>query len=125
MMIFIQSSHITPEKLSVFHGMDKLLHFFGYAVLGALFFRAFNTLSIKVNRNSLILASIVATTLYGITDEFHQHYVISRDSDVVDAVADMLGSIFGVYFYLFLDSKYHILRHKIHRLTKPKIFSKR
>jgi VanZ family protein len=101
-MIYIQSSHAIPESLPVFSGMDKILHFFAYAVLGVLFFRAFNTLKIKHNRGMLVLISIVAATLYGISDEIHQHFVVSRDADIADAVFDMLGSIFGVYVYQFL-----------------------
>ena len=101
-MIYIQSSHAIPESLPVFSGMDKMLHFFGYALLGVLFFRAFNTLRIKHNKSLFILISIVAATLYGISDEIHQHYVVSRDADIVDTVFDMFGSIFGVYVYQFL-----------------------
>ncbi len=101
-MIYIQSSQSIPQSLPVFFGMDKMLHFFGYVLLGVLFFRAFNTLRIKHNKSLLILISIVAATLYGISDEIHQHYVVSRDADIADAVFDMLGSIFGVYVYQFL-----------------------
>lgn len=126
MIIYIQSSQSMPEYLPAFFGMDKIFHFFAYAVLSALFFRALNTFKTNVNNEFLVvLASIVAAVLYGITDEIHQYYVISRVSDIVDVVADILGSIFGVFFYRFLVNKYHILRHKIHRLTKPDFFSKR
>lgn len=110
MIIYIQSSQPMPEYLPVVFGMDKMFHFFAYAVLSALFFRALNTFKIKVNNELLVvLASIVAAVLYGITDEIHQYYVISRVADIVDVVADILGSIFGVYSYRFLVNKYNIL----------------
>jgi VanZ family protein len=101
-MIYIQSSQAIPESLPAFTGMDKMLHFFGYALLGVLFFRAFNTLRIKDNKSLLILTSIVAATLYGISDEIQQYFVVSRDAEIADAAFDMLGSIFGVYVYQFL-----------------------
>ena len=108
MMIYIQSSQAIPQSLPAFTGMDKILHFFAYAVLGVLFLRAFSTLKIKHNNSLLILTSIVAATLYGISDEIHQHYVVSRDADIADAVFDMLGSIFGVYVYqLLFNIRYH------------------
>ena len=52
-----------------------------------------------------MILSITLSSLYGISDEIHQHYVPYRDADVMDALADIIGSIFGVYIYNFFGLK--------------------
>ena len=78
---------------------DKLLHFIVFACLGALFFRAFRTLRIKNNLKLILTLSILLSSLYGISDEVHQHFVPYRNADVFDALLDILGSVFGVFVY--------------------------
>ena len=78
---------------------DKILHFGAYGLLGVLFFRAYETLPLKNSKNLLILISIGSATLYGISDESHQYFVPFRQADIMDAVANTIGSICGVYFY--------------------------
>ncbi len=97
--IFIQSSFRGPERMPDVRFLDKLLHFGAYAVLGILFFRAYETLPLKNNRNKLIFLSIVSATLYGISDEIHQYFVPFRHADMMDVVANTIGSICGVYGY--------------------------
>ena len=46
-----------------------------------------------------IAGAIVATSLYGATDEWHQSFVPMRDSDVRDWVADTLGGTAGAVAY--------------------------
>jgi VanZ family protein len=97
--IFIQSSHPGPERMPDVRFLDKLLHFGAYAVLGILFFRAYETLPHKDNRNLLIFFSIASATLYGISDEIHQYFVPYRHADILDAAANTLGSTCGVILY--------------------------
>ncbi len=78
---------------------DKLLHFVVYALLGILFYRAYETLALKDNYKLLIFISIASATLYGISDEIHQYFVPSRYADMADVVANTIGSICGVYIY--------------------------
>ena len=97
--IFIQSSFRGPERMPDVRFFDKLLHFGAYAVLGILFYRAYETLPLKGNYNLLIFISIVSATLYGISDEIHQYFVPFRHADMMDVVANTIGSICGVYGY--------------------------
>ncbi len=97
--IFIQSSFRGPERMPEVRFLDKLLHFGAYAVLAILFYRAYETLPLKNSRNLLILISIFSTTLYGISDEIHQYFVPFRHADMMDVVANTIGSICGVLFY--------------------------
>jgi VanZ family protein len=99
LLIFLQSSrpslNITPDWPFI----DKVLHFVAYALLGALFLRAFHTTRIKHNLKLLIMLSVILSSLYGISDEIHQSFVSYRTADAMDALADILGSIAGVYLY--------------------------
>jgi len=97
--IYIQSDHPSPEMLPSFAFSDKILHFAAYGLLGILFFGAYATLPLKDRGNILILMSIGSATLYGISDEIHQYFVPFRQADILDAVANAIGSICGVYIF--------------------------
>ena len=99
LLIFIQSSFPTPEQIPDWSYLDKLLHFFAYAVLGALFMRAFDALHRKEKLNQIMLLSILCSSLYGISDELHQYFIPFRHADLFDAFADVVGSVWGVYIY--------------------------
>jgi VanZ family protein len=105
--IYIQSDFPASEHLPSFEFSDKILHFFAYAVMGVLFYRAYQTLRIKGDPRMLILLSVVSATLYGISDEIHQYYVPFRDAEILDALANFLGALCGVCLYhLGAVSKY-------------------
>ena len=97
--IYIQSGRPSPDQIPSVHFLDKILHFGAYGLLGVLFFRAYQTLPLKDRKNLLILFSIGSATLYGISDEIHQYFVPFREADILDVVANTMGSICGVYFY--------------------------
>ena len=46
-----------------------------------------------------MLLSVVSASLYGISDEIHQYFVPFRDGDILDAIANTLGALCGVYLY--------------------------
>ncbi len=98
-LIFVQSAFPTSESIPPLPFMDKFLHLTGYALLGILFLRAFKTLPLKNNVRLLLFLSMLSSTLYGISDEFHQSFVSTRHSDMIDIFADGIGSIFGVLGY--------------------------
>ena len=97
--IFVQSSFPGAERMPDVRLFDKLLHFMAYALLGILFYRAYDTLTLKDNHKLLIFISIASATLYGISDEIHQYFVPSRYAEMADVVANTIGSICGVYLY--------------------------
>jgi VanZ family protein len=97
--IYIQSDYPSPEKIPSWTFSDKILHFGAYGLMGILFMRAYATLPLDINKTLLILMSIGSATLYGVGDEIHQYFVPFREADIMDAIANMLGSICGVYFY--------------------------
>ena len=97
--IYIQSSYPSPQRLPSFEFSDKLLHFAAYAVMGVLFYRAYQTLPFKTNIQLLVLFSMSSASLYGVSDEIHQSFVPYRDGSFWDVIADVLGAVCGVYVY--------------------------
>ena len=103
LLIFFQSANPSPEQIPSFKFVDKLLHFAAYAIMGVLFYRAYQkTLKIKDNLRMLMLLSAASASLYGISDEIHQSFVPFRDAEVSDVIADTIGAFSGVYLYQFL-----------------------
>ncbi len=109
LMIFIQSSYPSPSGIPQFAFSDKILHIGGYALLGILIARTlFNgnwsirgqKLDWKLNRNLFIIAAIFLSTMYGVSDEFHQSFVAARCADIFDVFADAAGSTIGVLFFV-------------------------
>lgn len=69
-------------------------HLGEYAVFGALLTWA---LADEDNSLSGVVLAIVLASLYGVTDEFHQHFVAMRTPDVVDWVLDTIGAVAGAF----------------------------
>jgi len=88
--------------------MDKILHFAAFALLGALFLRAFYTTRIRHRLKLIITLSVLFSALFGISDEIHQSFVPYRVADAMDALADILGSIAGVYLYKKMATKVYL-----------------
>lgn len=111
--IYIQSDLPSIEHIPSFEFSDKVLHFFAYAVLGVLFYRAYQTLRIKGDPRMLILISIVSASLYGVSDEIHQYFVPFRDAGIWDVVANTLGAICGVSLYhIWVASRAKRMAHR-------------
>ena len=78
---------------------DKLLHAIEYAVLGGLCYRAFRRAGGPLAAEYAVLLAIMATSLYGATDEVHQVYVPLRTAAWSDWLADTVGAVIGVVGY--------------------------
>ncbi|MEE9344632.1 MAG: VanZ family protein [Methylococcales bacterium] len=74
----------------LFPHQDKLAHFAEYAFLG---FLAWRCLRHQIKSTELLfLASLGFCSIYGALDEVHQSFIPSRTSDVLDWLADFIGS---------------------------------
>ena len=74
---------------------DYVLHACGYAALYALVHVACHEgVRVRSGRGSYWLPLLI-TILYGISDEFHQSFVPSRDASLRDLLADGLGGLVG------------------------------
>ncbi|MDL1968860.1 MAG: VanZ family protein [Deltaproteobacteria bacterium] len=99
LLIFILSSYPSPGNIPNLPYLDKLIHFAVYAILGVLFFMAFRTQRFKENITMVIMLSILSSSLYGMSDEVHQYFVPHRNASIMDFLADVTGSICGVYIF--------------------------
>ncbi|MFP4390567.1 MAG: VanZ family protein, partial [Desulfococcaceae bacterium] len=95
--IFLQSGGASPIRVLLFPHQDKVAHFLGYGLLGALFVRAFRGTWPETGWRPLWLLGAVCAGLYGLTDEFHQSFVAVRSGDPADFVADLAGSGAGAW----------------------------
>jgi VanZ family protein len=93
-VIFGASSLSDPGPLP--GGMsDKGGHLIGYVILSVFLLRALSGGRMAGVTWRAVLLSIVATTLYGASDEFHQSFVPGRSPDVFDLMADAGGACIG------------------------------
>jgi VanZ family protein len=92
-LIFHFSSESNPLPALTAHVWDKLLHVVEYAGLAFLVARACVGEGITTVRAALV--ALVLSSLYGAIDEWHQAFVPLRTPDVLDWLADTLGSTLG------------------------------
>jgi len=99
--IFLQSCYAIPDVLPQWPFQDKMLHAAVYGLLGALWARSFNTLKSWQGRPwRLFAASVALTTLYGLSDEWHQSFVAARTADGADLLADFIGGATGGWAFI-------------------------
>lgn len=96
---------------------DKLAHFIAYGLLATLILR---TDFFWKKRMKGMLLAVGVTSLYGITDEWHQYYVPGRFSDVIDWVADTLGALLAAFLYTKWNLYRNVLEWRIIRGKRRK-----
>lgn len=93
----LQSVELSEDALwdFVWH---KSAHLVVYAVLGFLLFIATGGAGKKDFRSQRIylVAALVISTLYAMSDEFHQSFVPTRSARLRDIFVDMIGASVGV-----------------------------
>ena len=101
--IFVQSSHAIPDVFPHWPYVDKIGHTAVYALLSILFCRAFNSIPAWRGKTlKLFTAGIILTTLYGVSDEWHQSFVAARTADAMDLLADMGGAFLGACLFVWI-----------------------
>jgi hypothetical protein len=71
---------------------DKVAHFFVYGLLA--------TLLVRLARGPRAWwLALLATSLYGASDEWHQYFVPGRSCDVMDWLADTSGGALAIAVY--------------------------
>jgi len=68
----------------------KLVHFGGYALLGALWWRALRD---RLQAGSALAVAVAVTSAYAASDEFHQSFVEGRHGTPVDWLIDTAGAL--------------------------------
>jgi VanZ family protein len=70
------------------------VHVAAYAGLGALAARATGRGTRDVSWRAVLVA-IAISSLYGVSDEYHQRFVAGRSFDTLDMAADAIGAVVG------------------------------
>ena len=100
LLIFYYSAQSNPMPAVTERVWDKLLHVTEYTGLAMLACRA--CIGEGMSRGKALIVSIVMSSLYGITDEWHEAFVPSRMPDALDWLADSIGSALGATAYLMM-----------------------
>ena len=99
--IFILSAQSSLPTQSLFEGQDKLEHFLAYGLLGVLLSRSLRPMKVETWQRIILIATL--TTLYGISDEYHQSFVPGRDVSALDVLADSVGGFLAALALFWLD----------------------
>jgi VanZ family protein len=70
-------------------------HFGEYFLFGAALFAALRQ---HMSARDAAALAIVIASAYGVSDEFHQHFVVGRTPDVLDWAMDTVGATTGALF---------------------------
>ena len=96
-LIFAVSSRPLPAYVAVLP--DWGTHAAAFAVLSILACRALaGGLGLPVTGRDALLA-VVLSTVYGVSDEFHQSFVPGRDATAWDVLKDAVGALLGMWLY--------------------------
>lgn len=104
--IFILSSFPGPDipdlPVPYYH---KVVHFFEYAILGALWVRAFTygRSGVKFLKFSVLAWSLSA--VFAFSDEWHQTFVFGRSGKLEDVYFDMICAAAGILLYSLIRKK--------------------
>ncbi|HSW54299.1 MAG TPA: VanZ family protein [Ignavibacteriaceae bacterium] len=110
-LVLFTATTIPVERLPSVGFGDKVNHFLAYFVLAVLIY-----LALIYQRKSKFLfekaaiVTIVIGLFYGAVDELHQLLVPGRYAEIMDWVADALGTFAGVLIVYFLINR---LRYRL------------
>ena len=100
-LIFYLSSQSGTDTPPLFFGQDKLFHFIAFGTLGFLLMGVAKATTQGYKPRQVWLA-VALVALYGVLDEFHQHFVPGRVADFYDVIADLIGGMFGAWVMYYL-----------------------
>ena len=90
-IIFLLSSTPPSVVSSIqIYGLDKIIHFVEYFILGIIF---------RSSINKLLSKYYFLVTLVPIIDEFIIQDYSGRNVDIFDFIANILGLIFGIFIF--------------------------
>lgn len=99
--IFVLSAQSSLPTQDLFAGQDKLAHFLAYGLLGVLLSRSLRPMKVETWQRIILITAL--TTLYGISDEYHQSFVPGRDVSTLDVLADGMGGFLAAQVLYWWD----------------------
>lgn len=104
MVVIFLGSAVPGSELPGVLGLpyiDKILHFFEFAVFGLLAARVVKRWPVRSPDTVMLIAAVaVIAFFYGLIDETHQIFVPNREFDLSDLSADIIGGALGAWTWL-------------------------
>jgi VanZ family protein len=100
-----QASHHAIAKFNFV--IRKSAHFFEYAVLGMLLFRAFRSDSPTRWRFRWMFYSLLSAMSWALLDEYHQTLTRTRGGSVWDSLLDSSGALFSLIVIALYSTRHH------------------
>ena len=98
-IVYLSSLSQPPEPLLEvidWGPIDKVFHLVEFTVLGVLLARALSYSLRRILPTSIWIIAFAVAVLFGMSDEWHQSFVLGRHSSISDLIADTIGSAIGV-----------------------------
>jgi VanZ family protein len=86
-------------------GFDKFLHVIAYSILAVTLLYGLRPFVHKDNRTSVAVLALLFCLFYGISDEYHQSFIPGRFASLWDVLADVLGALLVVFWWLKREAK--------------------
>jgi len=97
--IFYASSLPAEDIPPLFPSQDFAFHLIIYLALSYFFIRALKNTYTNIAPAKAVLFTVIFASLYGLTDEFHQLFVVGRNASIFDLFIDSIGSFIGALLY--------------------------
>ena len=98
-LIFILSAIPGDEYPTAAFDYAHIAHFIEFFILTILVLR-----TIKLNSKNIWIALIICS-LYALSDEIHQMFVINRSASLLDWLVDFLAILISIKFWMYLKNK--------------------
>lgn len=105
-IIFKLSSGAVPSVSTIYIQdfiFKKGAHMFFFGMLSILVYRAL--IINNVAKNKVVILAILAATVYGMSDEFHQSFTQVREARIRDIGFDTIGGVIAVSMCYYLLPK--------------------
>ena len=101
----IINKKLTEEQVSnyISYPIRKCAHITEYLILGILVYLSINTY--QMDKNKIIILSILICILYSVSDEFHQLFISGRSGKITDCIYDTFGSTLGICITALINKK--------------------
>lgn len=88
-----------------YNARDIAAHLVLYAALAFALARALRFRRVTIGR--AVLGAIIAATVFGVLDEWHQAFIPGRGPSLADAITDGVGATFGALAYRLVRASQH------------------
>ena len=100
MIFFLSHQPGDSVQLPRFAGIDKAVHVIAYGLLAWAFLYGLQPFIHNSSRGVTAIIVVLFCLLFGISDEFHQSFIPARFVSIWDVMADGVGAILVVAWWL-------------------------